>query len=164
MQFTSTWRGLGMAFEQALHTLGYLDVGAYSADDRCIYPDAPGLGPLSDRDSELQCASRLVLRGAEDEHDWTIFVVVGRAAAVAADRRIRIRWDAETRRATGGLETLPNFIALPRDEQGRPIIPRTRVTVLVEAQRAWESKLGTLDAITGLTASWERLTRSRPPL
>ena len=140
--------GQGMAFEQALHTFGYLDVGAYSADDRCFYPDAPGLGPISDRVSELQTASRLVIRGAEGEHDWTIFVVAGRAAAVVAERCIRIRWDAETRRATGGLETLPDFIALPRDEQGRPIIPRTRVTALVEAQQAWESELGTLDAVT----------------
>ena len=72
----------------------------------------------------------------------------GRTAAVVADRRIRIRWGAETRRATGGLETLPDFIALRRDEQGRPIIPRTRVTALVEAQQAWGSELGTLDAVT----------------
>ena len=47
-----------------------------------------------------------------------------------------------------GLETLPDFIALPRDEQGRPINPRSRVTALVEAQQAWESELGTLDAVT----------------
>ena len=125
-----------MAFEQALHTFGYLDAGAYSADDRCFYPEEPGLGPISDSVSELQTASRLVVRGAEGEHDWTIFVVAGRAAAVVADHRIRIRWDAETRRATGGLETLPDFIALPLDEQCRPIIPRTRVTALVEAQQA----------------------------
>ena len=65
-----------------------------------------------------------------------------------ADSLIRIRWDAEIRRATGGLETLPDFIELPRDEQGRPIIPRTRVAALVEAQQAWESELGTLDAVT----------------
>ena len=90
----------------------------------------------------------MVIRGVDGEHYWTIFVVAWRAAAVVADRRIRIRWDAETRRATGGLETLPDFIALPRDEQGRPIIPRTRVTALVEAQQAWESELGTLDAVT----------------
>ena len=120
----------------------------YSTDDHCFYPDAPGLGPISDRVRELHYASQLVIRGAEGEHDWTIFVVAGRAAAVVADCRIRIRWDAETRRATGGLETLPDFIALPRDEQGRPIIPRTRVTALVEAQQAWESELGTLDAVT----------------
>ena len=99
--------GQGTAFEQALHTFGYLDMGAYSTDDRCFYPDAPGLGPISDRVSELQNAARLVVRGAEGEHDWTIFVVAGRAAAVVADRCIRrIPWDAETRRATGGLETI----------------------------------------------------------
>ena len=137
-----------MAFELALQVFGFLDVGAYSTDDCCFFPDAPGLGPISDRVRELHDASRLVIRGAEGEHDWTIFVVAGRAAAVVADRRIRIRWDTETRRATGGLETLPDFIALPRDEQGRPIIPRTRVTALVEAQQAWESELGTLDAVT----------------
>ena len=140
--------GQGMAFEQALHTFGYLDVGAYSTDDGCFFPDAPGVGPISDRVGELQNASRLVIRGMEGEHDWTIFVVAGRAAAVMADRSIRIRWDAETRRATGGLEALPDLIALPRDEQGRPIIPRTRVTALVEAQQAWESEMGTLDAVT----------------
>ena len=71
----------------------------------------------------------------------------------AADRNIRIRWDAETSRATGGFETLPDFIALPRDEQGRPIIPRTRVTALVEAQQAWESGLRTLDAVTATSVA-----------
>ena len=35
-----------MAFEQALNVFGFLDVGAYSTDDRCFYPDAPGLGRL----------------------------------------------------------------------------------------------------------------------
>ena len=75
-----------------MHVFGFLDVGAYSTDDRCFYPDAPGLGPISDRASELHDASRLVIRGAEGEHDWTVFVVAGRAAAVVADRRIRIRY------------------------------------------------------------------------
>jgi hypothetical protein len=35
-----------------------------------------------------------------------------------------------------GLEALPDFIALPRDEVGRPIIPQSRVTALVEARDA----------------------------
>ena len=76
--------GQGISFEQALHIFGFLDVGAYSTDDRCFYPDAPGLGPISDRVSELHDASRLVIRGAEGEQDWTIFVVAGRAAAAYA--------------------------------------------------------------------------------
>jgi hypothetical protein len=43
---------------------------------------------------------------------------------------------------------LPDLIALPRDEEGRPIIPQSRVTALVEARDAWASELGTLDAVT----------------
>jgi hypothetical protein len=43
---------------------------------------------------------------------------------------------------------LPDFIALPQDEVGRPIIPQSWVTALVEARDAWASELGTLDAVT----------------
>jgi hypothetical protein len=50
--------------------------------------------------------------------------------------------------AAGSLEALPDFIALPRDEAGRPIIPQSRVTALVEARDAWASELGTLNAVT----------------
>ena len=52
------------------------------------------------------------------------------------------------RRDAGGLKSLPDFIALPRDEDGRPIIPTSRVTALVEAREAWSTELGTLDAVT----------------
>ena len=146
MWSTCSWRLLDRAwpFEQALDIFGYLDAGAYSTDDYCFYPDAPGLGPISDRVSELQNAPRLVSRGAGGERDWTIFVVARRAAAVVADRRIHIRWDAETSRATGGLETLPDFIRVgrvtvargrwppPRDPRPRskpaPRAPRPRAT------------------------------------
>ena len=156
MRSTCSWRRLVRAWPLSKRSIPLgswmwvLGCG-YSTDDHCFYPDAPGLGPISDRVRELHYASQLVIRGAEGEHDWTIFVVAGRAAAVVADRHIRIRWDAEIRRATEGLETLPGLIALPRDEQGRPIIPRTQVTALVEL-----SKHG--------NRSWARLTRSRPPL
>ena len=43
---------------------------------------------------------------------------------------------------------MPDFIALPRDEVGRPIIPQSRVTAPVEARDAWASELGTLDSVT----------------
>ena len=51
--------------------------------------------------------------------------------------------------------TLPtlDFIALPRDELGRPIIPQMRVTALLEAQQAWESELGMLDAVTATSVA-----------
>ena len=57
-------------------------------------------------------------------------------AVVALSRRLRIKWLEAGRRANGGLDTLPDFIALPRDEDGRPIIPASRVTALVEAREA----------------------------
>ena len=91
-------------------------------------------------------------------------MVDGRTAAVVADRRIRIRWGAETRRATGGVETLPDFIALRRDEQGRLIIPRTRVTALVEAQQAWGSESGTLDAVTATIVAGKLVMPKLPSL
>jgi hypothetical protein len=43
---------------------------------------------------------------------------------------------------------LPDFIALPRDEAGRPIVPQSQVTALLEKRDAWASELGTLDAVT----------------
>ena len=45
-----------------------------------------------------------------------------------------------------GLEPLPDFMSLPRDEEGRPIISTPRVTALVEAKEACATELGTLDA------------------
>ena len=42
------------ALGQALHTSGCLDVDAYAEDDRCLYLDAPGLGPIISRIGESQ--------------------------------------------------------------------------------------------------------------
>lgn len=61
---------------------------------------------------------------------------------------MRSQWLEDARRDAGGLESLPDFIALPRDEAGRPIIPTSRVTALVEAREAWATELGSLDAVT----------------
>ncbi len=69
-------------------------------------------------------------------------------AAVASDKALRAAWADDPRRRKKGLEALPDFIALQRDEEGRPIIPQSRVTALVEARDVWASELGTLDAVT----------------
>ena len=63
-----------------------------------------------------------------------------------SDKALRAAWADGPRRRREGLEALLDFIALPRDEAGRPIIPQSRVTALVEARDAWASELGTLDA------------------
>ena len=67
-----------------------------------------------------------------------------------------MQWLEEARRDAGGLEPLPDFISLPRDEEGRPIIPTPRVTALVEAKEAWATELGTLDAVP------RSITRGQP--
>ena len=58
-----------------------------------------------------------------------------------------MQWPEEARRDAGGLESLSDFISLPRDEEGRPIIPTPRATALIEAKEAWATELGTLDAV-----------------
>ena len=60
---------------------------------------------------------------------------------------MRVQWPEEARRDAGGLEPLPDFISLPRDEEGHPIISTPRVTALVEAKEALATELGTLDAV-----------------
>ena len=69
--------------------------------------------------------------GCEVEADTTLFLVEGTVAAVVCGRRLRVQWPEEARRDAGGLEPLPDFISLPRDEEGSPIIRTPRVTALV---------------------------------
>jgi hypothetical protein len=77
----------------------------------------------------------------------TLFFVDGATAALVGWNRLRSRWLDAVRMDAGGLESLPDFIALPWDEEGRLIIPTSRVTALVEAREAWATELGTLDAV-----------------
>ena len=58
-----------------------------------------------------------------------------------------MQWPEAVRRDVGGLESLSDFISLPRDEEGCPIIPTPRVMALIEAKEAWATELGTLDAV-----------------
>ena len=138
----------GMHLVRALRVFGGLGTGAYSHDDCCFYPGGAGLGPLADRVSLLASADRLVIRGGEGERDTTLYLVSDQIAAIVRPCRLRISWVDDLRRRAGGLETLPDWIALPRDEEGRPILPKSRVTALVEAGEAWAHELGSLDAVT----------------
>jgi hypothetical protein len=138
----------GMPLDDALLAFSSLGSGQFSHDDRCFYPDNVVLGPVSDRVTLLAGAERRVVCGCAGEADTTLFIVGGAIAAVVSSRPLRSRWLDGARRSVGGLESLPDFIALPRDEEGRPIIPTSRVTALVEAREAWATELGTLDAVT----------------
>ena len=71
-----------------------------------------------------------------------------------------MQWPEEARRDAGGLESLQDFISLPRDEEGRPIISTPRVTALVEAKEAWATELGTLDAVPSSITRGQLVTSS----
>ena len=110
----------GMALEAALPLFSALSGGAYSHDDRCSYPAAPALGPLSDRVGQLHDVARFVIRGGPGEQDVTLFLVRGSIAAIVAPKRLRIRWVEDERRDAGGLESLPDFIASRCGGQAHP--------------------------------------------
>ena len=137
-----------MPLQRALHLFSNMADGAYSHDDWAFYPSSARLGPLAARVEILCRAERFVCAGATGEQPVTLFVVDGEIAAIASTGPLRVGWLEDNRRARGGLETLPDFFALPRDEQGRPIIPATRVTALVEAREAWATELGQIDEVT----------------
>ncbi len=74
----------GMSLDSALPLFSALSTGAYSHDDRCFFPAAPALGPVTDRVSQLHDAARLVLRGGPGEQDITISLALGCIAAIVA--------------------------------------------------------------------------------
>ena len=65
----------------------------------------------------LHGAERRVVCGSEGGHD--AFFVGGAIAALLGGNRLRSRWLYGVRRDAGGLESLPDFLTLPRDEEGR---------------------------------------------
>ena len=138
----------GFDFQQALASFAAVGLGRYSHDDRCFYPESSVLGPLSVRPSIMARADRFTIEGAAGEGCVTVFFSQGSICAFVADQRLRARRLADIHRARGGLLSLPEFICLPRDEAGRPIIPSSRVTALVEAQEAWHTELGQIDGVS----------------
>ena len=105
------------------------------AATRCV----PGL-PAG---TSLALVSRPVEGG-----DVTVTFCDGAVVSVSCPQRLQAPARGPRSSARAGLSTLPSFIALPRDSEGRPIIPRTMVTTLVEHQDAWHTELGSIDAAT----------------
>jgi hypothetical protein len=131
----------GMSASTALEVFATFCGGSFSHDDKSfsVFPENAALGPIADRIGHLSTARRVVVNGCEGQGDTTIVLVSGELHAPLEDRSCRNE---------GGLEALPDFIPLPRDEEGRTIIPESWVMALVEARDAWASELGTLDAVT----------------
>jgi hypothetical protein len=133
----------GLPAAGAMEAFGTLGRDSFSHDNKCFYPESAALGPIADRIGLLSTARRLVVGGCEGEWDTTIFLLAGAVVAIVSDKALRAAWADGPRRWREGLEALPDFIALQRDVVGRPIIPQSRVTALVEARDAWASELGT---------------------
>jgi uncharacterized protein YndB with AHSA1/START domain len=79
------------------------------------------LGTLADRSAILGGAERWVVPGADGETSTTLFVADGVIAAVVSPKPLKVRWVEEirrARRAAGGLESLPDFIALSCPSRG----------------------------------------------
>ena len=93
--------------------------GQFSHDDCCFFLSNEALGSVADRIGLLHRTERRVVRGCEGEANTTLFLVDGMVAAVVCGRRLRVQWLEEARRDAGGLESLRDFISLPRDEEGR---------------------------------------------
>ena len=140
--------GQNMPLADGMRAFGGLGPGHFSHDDRCFYPDNVALGHIRDRCSLLGKATTRVIKGSEGEPNLTLFLLGLDIAAIVSSGSLRPSRTTEAHRASGGLESLPDFIALPRDPQGRPIIPESRVTALVEAREAWATELGELDAVS----------------
>jgi hypothetical protein len=138
----------GIPAAGAMEAFGTLGGGSFSHDDKCFYPESASLDPIADRIGLLSTAQRLLVSSCGEERDTTIFLLAGAVAAIASDMVLRAAWADGPRRRKEGLDVLPNFIALPRDEEGRPVILQSRVTALVEARDAWASELSKLDAVT----------------
>ncbi len=77
-----------------------------------------------------------------------VYVSYGQIIALVSPKKLRVRLRLVPGATPLTLSDLPSFIALPRDSEGRPKIPKSRVTALVEAQEAWHQELGSLDSVS----------------
>jgi len=132
--------GQGWPWDTALRAWSSLSQGSYSPDGRTFRPvPAPF--------TQVKLHS-ITLSGSASESPTFILWDGISITAISSSSPLRLPLSCAADRAVGGLQSLPDFICLPRDLDGKPIIPLSRVTALVEAQQAWAHFLGPLDAVT----------------
>ena len=120
-------------------------VGSFSKSGKTFFP-----GPRTPQSSTRDWASTEVrsITRAPGEPPVAVYVSHGQICAIACVASLRIRAVTRSGESAPSLISLPDFIALPRDATGRPIIPKSKVTALVEAQLAWHQELGTLGSLS----------------
>ena len=138
--------GAGWEMHECLRLWSQVHLGSFSSNGKSFFP-----GPRTPQ-SALRAWTSLEVRTllhAPGEHPVSVYVSHGAIIAITSDHPLQTSASSQVSRSPPlGLCDLPSFIALPRDEQGRPIIPRSRVTALVEAQEAWHCELGQLDRLS----------------
>jgi hypothetical protein len=109
-----------------------VDLCSYSRSGRTFFP-----GPRTPQSNSRDWAPTTVrsVTRAPSESPLSVYTSHGQICAVVSATRLRPN-QVRPPQAVPGPETLPDFIALPRDASGRPIIPKSRVAALVEAQRS----------------------------
>jgi hypothetical protein len=136
----------GWPLAEALALWPPVQLGSFSKNGKTFYP-----GPRTPQQSFPDWSQYEVrtFPRAPGEAPITIHIQGGTIRAITSSSSLRVA-QATTSGTPRHLADLPAFIALPRDEAGRPIIPKSRVTALVEAQDAWQCELGPLDRLTSI--------------
>jgi hypothetical protein len=136
----------GWPLAEAIDLWAHVHLGTFSKNGKSFYPGprTPQQGPPDWASCQVRSFPR-----APGEAPICIYSSLGSIRVITSDSSLRI--DRPAGHGTPHtLTDLPAFIALPRDEAGRPIIPKSRVTALVEAQEAWHHEFGSLDHLTSI--------------
>ena len=135
----------GWEVEECLSLWSRVQTGTYSKTGRTF---RPGPYRVQSVDFDWPRVEVRTISRALGECPVNIYVSHGQIVAITAGARLRSKASSRPGAPLPSLSSLPDFIALPRDESGRPIIPKSRVTALVEAQEAWHTELGQLDSLS----------------
>ena len=135
----------GWEMDQTVRMWARVQLGTFSKSGRTFIP-----GPRTPQSPERDWAhtETHTITRALGESPVCIYISHGEIVAIVAGAPLRTRPATRAGASPPSLLDLPSFIALPRDASGRPIIPKSRVTALVEAQEAWHHELGQLDSLS----------------
>jgi hypothetical protein len=140
----------GWSVSESISLWSQTDLGHYSPSGRTFNP-GPHTPQTPTRDWSNTEVRSLVR--APGEAPLSVYISFGRICAIASSGKIRIHRRHPHAARPPSLTEIPDFIALPRDALGRPIVPKSRVTALVEAQKAWHIELGQSDQTTSIIVS-----------
>jgi hypothetical protein len=145
----------GWEAEECLSLWSRVQTGTFSKTGHTF---RPGPYRVQSADFDWPRVEVRTISRALGESPVNIYVSHGQIVAITAGARLRSKASSRPGAPLPSLSSLPDFIALPRDESGRPIIPKSRVAALVEAQEGWHTELAGANSTPCLApssgASW----------